>query len=97
MAQMRKECAGEYQIGIWCVRKEGRVWIARASGPGTLGDGSPQLFVTLGAAHLALTGEAIARRAIAKYPGYRTMTGVQRRNERMHRMFARARAEEPLR
>lgn len=33
----------------------------------------------------------------AKYPGYRTMSGVERRNARMHKLFddaiARARAE----
>jgi hypothetical protein len=55
----RKETAGEYQIGIWNVRREGRVWIAVATGPGTIGDGSPQRFPTLAAAHLALTGEPI--------------------------------------
>ena len=71
MTMMRKEAAGDYQIGIWSVRKEGRVWIAQATGPGTIGD-ERHLFVTLGAAYLALTGEprnaaaAQASAAVAK-------------------------------
>lgn len=63
---MRKECAGEYQIGIWRIVRRGRGWLATASGPGTIGDGSPQRFPTLRASYLALTGEPLgeADRAI---------------------------------
>lgn len=58
MSMARKEAPGEYQIGIWCVTRIKRgVWEARATGPGTLGDGSPHTYKTLAAAHLALTGE----------------------------------------
>lgn len=49
--------AGEWQIGIWNVTRCGRSWRAVATGPGTVGDGSPQRFGSLAAAHLALTGE----------------------------------------
>lgn len=58
MANMaRKEGPGDYQIGIWSVRREGKQWLAQAVGPGTIGDGSPHYYPTLAAAHLALTGE----------------------------------------
>lgn len=59
LGMARREAPGEYQIGIWNVRREGRMWIAQATGPGTLGDGSPHSYPTLHAAHLALTGEPI--------------------------------------
>ena len=60
MAMIRKESAGCYQIGIWCVERVGsRYWLATATGPGTIGDGSPQRFPTLAAAYLALTGEPL--------------------------------------
>lgn len=60
MANMaRKNAAGDYQIGIWNVMRDGRRWRAQAVGPGTLGDGSPHYFPTLAAAHLQLTGEAM--------------------------------------
>lgn len=59
MADMaRKTAPGIYQIGIYEVRRDGRSWIAQAIGPGTIGDGIVGCFVTLGAAHVALTGEA---------------------------------------
>ncbi|AFU87886.1 hypothetical protein CcrColossus_gp016 [Caulobacter phage CcrColossus] len=65
MNMARKEQAGSYQIGIWGVERIGRgVWEARANGPGTLGDGSPQTFPSLGAAHLALTGEPMSERPV---------------------------------
>jgi hypothetical protein len=54
---LRKESAGDYQIGIWSVCREGRKWLAVSTGPGTLGDGSPHYYPTLRAAYLALTGE----------------------------------------
>ena len=63
MADMaRKIGRGEYQIGIWNVIYDpaatmGAKWTARAIGPGTIGDGSPQTFPSLRAAHLELTGE----------------------------------------
>lgn len=62
MANMaRKEAPGVYQIGIWGVtRLRSGQWEARANGPGTLGDGSPRCYPTLGAAHLALTGERMS-------------------------------------
>jgi hypothetical protein len=61
MSMMRKESAGDYQIGIWSVTRNetGRGWTAVATGPGTLGDGSPQQFPTLRAAYLELTGEPL--------------------------------------
>lgn len=59
MAMIRKESAGDYQIGIWSVRRAGRAWVAQASGPGTIGDGSPQRFTTLADAYLQLTGEPL--------------------------------------
>lgn len=56
----RKEQAGEYQIGIWNVSRQGRRdWLAVATGPGTIGDGSPQHFPTLRAAYRAITGEDV--------------------------------------
>ena len=58
MSMVRKVTVGEYQIGIWNVRRVGRGrWLARATGPGTIGDGSPCEFPTLRDAYLALTGE----------------------------------------
>lgn len=58
MSMARKEASGLYQIGIWSVERIARdVWRAVATGPGTLGDGSPRLFPTLGNAHEILTGE----------------------------------------
>ena len=49
---------GEWQVGIWCVtRQSGGTWEARATGPGTIGDGSPHSYPTLAAAYLSLTGE----------------------------------------
>jgi len=51
MTMMRKEAAGDYQIGIWSVRREGRRWLAQS------GDGSPHYYASLHAAYLALTGE----------------------------------------
>jgi hypothetical protein len=57
MSMMRKECAGHYQIGIWSVRREGARWITQATGPGTIGDGSPSYHSTLADAYEALTGE----------------------------------------
>lgn len=55
----RRDGPGDYQIGIWWVTRTGRVWTAVATGPGTLGDGSPHTYPSLHAAHLALTGEPI--------------------------------------
>lgn len=57
MNMARKEGPGDYQIGIWSVRREGKQWLAQAVGPGAIGDGSPHYYPTLAAAHLALTGE----------------------------------------
>lgn len=59
MANMaRKESAGDYQIGIYNVRRLARGrWEARAVGKGTIGDGLIGEFPTLRAAHLQLTGE----------------------------------------
>lgn len=60
MANMaRKEAPGSYVIGIWSVERKGAAWEARAFGPGTMGNGSPEIYPTLAAAHLALTGEAM--------------------------------------
>lgn len=60
MTMLRKECAGDYQIGIWSVRREGARWLAQATGPGTIGDGSPHYYPTLSAAYEAFTGERMA-------------------------------------
>lgn len=58
MSMARKEAPGVYQIGIWSVQRlKTRNWLATATGPGTIGDGSAQTFDTLAAAYLALTGE----------------------------------------
>lgn len=58
MANMaRREAPGVYQIGIYAVTREDKVWNARAIGPGTIGDGFVGSFATLAAAHKALTGE----------------------------------------
>lgn len=58
MANMaRREGPGAYQIGIYAVTRAGRTWTAQATGPGTIGDGFAGDFASLGAAHLALTGE----------------------------------------
>lgn len=54
---LRKQRAGEYQIGIYAVTRLGRKWESRAVGPGTIGDGSPRTHPTLRAAYLELTGE----------------------------------------
>ena len=59
MTMIRKESAGDYQIGIWSVRRDGRKWLAQATGPGTVGDGDPHSYPTLSAAYLALTGEPL--------------------------------------
>jgi len=50
----RKECAGNYQIGIWHVEHIGRKW--RALATGALGE-SVLWFASLRAAHKQLTGE----------------------------------------
>lgn len=58
MADMsRKNGPGDYQIGIYAVTRQGRKWEARATGPGTIGDGFAGTFQSLEAAHKALTGE----------------------------------------
>jgi len=57
---IRQEGPDDYQIGIWAVRREHGKWRAVATGPGTIGDGSPQEFETLTAAYEALTGEPIS-------------------------------------
>lgn len=56
---VRKIAAGEYQIGIWNITDCGSHWLAVATGPGTLGDGSPHRYPTLFAAPEALTGEPL--------------------------------------
>lgn len=59
MANMaRKVARGDYQIGIYNVTRQGGDWVARAVGPGTLGDGFVGRFKSLDAAHIALTGES---------------------------------------
>lgn len=62
MANMaRREASGDYQIGIYNVRRIGRrKWEVRAVGRGTIGDGFVGVFPTLGAAHLQCTGERIS-------------------------------------
>lgn len=57
MSMARKDGPGRYQIGIYAVEKTPKGWTAHATGPGTLGDGYIDTYPTLGAAHLALTGE----------------------------------------
>lgn len=57
MSMARKDGPGRYQIGIYAVEKTAKGWTAHAVGPGTLGDGYIATYPTLGAAHLALTGE----------------------------------------
>lgn len=56
---IRKEGPGAYQIGIYAVTRQGRRWVSRATGPGTLGDGSPRSHKTLAAAYLDITGEPL--------------------------------------
>jgi hypothetical protein len=63
----RPDGPGAYQIGIYHVRRQGRGWTARASGPGTLGDGFAGDFASLGAAHLALTGEPMRQTRPARH------------------------------
>jgi hypothetical protein len=62
----RREAPGAYQIGIYSVTREGAQWRAFATGPGTLGDGFAGAWRTLGAAHIALTGEAMREERRAK-------------------------------
>jgi hypothetical protein len=82
MTMLRKESAGDYQIGIWSVRREGRRWLAQATGPGTLGDGSPHYYPTLAAAYLAMTGEATtpnpwAYKGVIVHPADRNSSGIR--------------------
>lgn len=65
----RKIDSGEYQIGIWNITDRGSYWLAVATGPGTLGDGSPHRYPTLFAAHESLTGEPLTYQP----QGYRTI------------------------
>lgn len=49
---IRKESAGDYQIGIYAVQREGRKWVATTDRLGFRKE-----FPTLAAAYLELTGE----------------------------------------
>ena len=57
MTMIRKESAGDYQIGIWSVRRDGRKWLAQATGPGTVGDGSPPITYQIGIWSVRRDGE----------------------------------------
>lgn len=59
MSMARKDGPGLYQVGIYQVRREGRSWLAHATGPGTIGDGFAGSFPSLAGAYLALTGEPL--------------------------------------
>lgn len=62
MSVMRKIGRGEYQIGIYHVQRIGRKWRSAATGPGTIGDGSPRDHKSLRAAYHSITGEDLPRK-----------------------------------
>jgi hypothetical protein len=59
MGMARKITKGEYQIGIYHIQKIGRKWVSKATGPGTIGDGSPREHTSFRAAYEAITGEPL--------------------------------------